>query len=112
MTALHVAVTSEDIEAAEGQSRTEWWAWPVKRALEGLAGVDVDIDAGDGIGGTESGCIATIGARDDSAALVVELPPDATAWLDARWEAINERTPGEPFEFSIELPEWLVGLVR
>jgi hypothetical protein len=111
MTALHVAVTAADIEAANGQSRAEWWAWPVKRALEGLAGVDVDIDAGGGIGGGEPFCIASFGAK-EPATLVVELPPDATAWLDARWEAINERTPGEPFEFELILPAWLVGLVR
>jgi hypothetical protein len=110
MTAIRVSVTAEYIAEAEGKPHTEWWAWPIRAALEELTHVDVDIDGGDG-----EGCIATIGGRED-VTLVVELPEYASAWLDTRWESDQVVGAGgvesEPIVFEIELPAWLVALAK
>lgn len=103
MKTIRVNVSAEDIAAAgDLRKGVGWWQWPVRRALEGLTGVDVDIDGGDG-----DNCIATIGGKEDTT-LVVELPTEASAWLDLRW---HEKVPGEPFFFELSLPDWLVALV-
>jgi hypothetical protein len=117
MKTLRVSVTAEDIAAAEapGIGKSDWWGWPLEHALEGLTGEDVDVDGGDG-----SGCIATIGASDSPVTLVVDLPDNASEWLDRRWltlvsqdlELGRERIPGEPFFFELALPDWLCALVE
>jgi hypothetical protein len=111
MTAIRVSVTAEHIAEAEGKHRMDWWNWPIRAALEELTHVDVDIDGGDG-----DGCIATIGGKEPTS-LVVELGPQASAWLDWRWEHGDQSAyPGdfgmELIVFEIELPDWLTSLVR
>lgn len=103
MRTIRVSVTAEDIAAAdEVQGRMDWWQWPVKRALEGLIGQDVDID------GDVANCVATVGGSDDAATLVLNLSGIAVAFLDARFE---HDVPGEPFFFELALPDWLCALV-
>ncbi len=106
MKTIRVNVTAEDIAAADSDGnmpRAMWWDWPVKRALEGLIGEDVDMD-----GDADGSYIATIGARDDSATLVIG-PFNAVAFLDARFD---RDIPGEPFFFELTLPDWLCALVE
>lgn len=95
MSVLVVEVTAEDIEAA-GLATMEW-ADPLEAALARLTGQEVDVDGGDGTGN-----IATIGQ--DEWTLVVDLPDDANAWLDARWDG---KGPGEPATFRIPIPAWI-----
>jgi hypothetical protein len=104
MTSIHVEVTGEQIARA-GDDRMAWAA-PVEDAIAALTGVGVEID-GDG----DKGNIATIGTRED-ATLVVDLPPEANAWLDRRWDGDrDDRLLGsEPIAFAIELPDWLIDL--
>jgi hypothetical protein len=100
---IRVQVTAEDIAAAEEVTgRLDWWQWPVKRALEGIIGQDVDID------GDAEACVATVGGTDDAATLVLNLDVNAVAFLDARYD---RDIPGEPFFFELTLPDWLVALV-
>jgi hypothetical protein len=101
---IRVSVTAEDIAAADADAPGEalWWSWPVKRALEGLVGVDVDLDA-------ENPVVATIGYSEEPATLVIDLDVNASEWLDARW---TRHVPGEPFFFELSLPEWLCALVE
>lgn len=111
MTAIRVSVTAEHIAEAEGKPRVDWWAWPIRAALEELTHVDVDIDGGSG----DQGSVATIGGKEYTT-LVVELGPQASAWLDWRWDIpVSRVLPGDfgmvPITFEIELPDWLVALV-
>jgi hypothetical protein len=101
MSSIHVDVTVEHI-AAGGRGRMEW-ARPVELAIAAATGVPADIDGGDG----EGVCVATIGGRTERAVLVIDLPPDASAWLDRNW--LGESV--EPFAFDIELPDWLADLI-
>ncbi len=96
-----VNVTAEQIAAA-GDDRMEWAA-PVEAAIAAIAGVEVSID-GDG----EHGCVATIGTT-DSATLVLDLPEEASDFLDYRWEGGGR---GDPFTFDLDLPAWLVAFVE
>jgi len=93
-THVRIQVSAENLAA--------FWAVPVERAIADMTGVAVDIDRDDDI------YIATIGTV-ESATLVVDLPPKVNAFLDARW---NGEGDGEPFEFDLALPDWLVDLVR
>jgi hypothetical protein len=109
MKTLRVSVTAEDIAAADTDAPQEalWWSWPVKRALEALVGVDVDLDC-------ESPVVATIGYSEEPGnrswppTLVIDLDVNASDWLDARW---TRHVPGEPFFFELSLPDWLCALV-
>ena len=107
MRMITVSVTAEDIAAADTsqpQTAADWWEWPVKRALEALIGVDVDLD-------NNKPAIATVGHPGGSCILVLDLPEYASAWLDARWESEPTREiQSEPFTFEIELPKWLTDL--
>lgn len=98
MTSLFVEVTAEQIAEAEALPRG--WADPVEAALAQLTGQDVSID------GDLDGTIATIGQ--DEWTLVINLPSEASAWLNARFD---DRSPGEPFSFRIEVPTWLTDLL-
>jgi hypothetical protein len=97
MSSIHVEVTAEQIAAA-GRGRMEW-AYAVEMAIAAAAGVPADIDGGD--------CVATIGGRAEQAVLVIDLPTEASAWLDRNW--LGETV--EPFAFDIELPDWLANLI-
>lgn len=102
MSSFTVSVTQEQIDDFPDVRRH--WDDPVAKALEELTGVAVDID------GDDNGYIATIGTTSGST-LVVDLPPAAAAWLNARWSSADE-APGEPFTFEIEIPEWIARLVK
>jgi hypothetical protein len=105
VTAIHVEVTAEQIAAA-GDDRMAWAA-PVEDALGALSGVGVEID-GDG----EMGNVATIGTR-EVFTVCVDLPAEANAWLDRRWNGPDDRLLGsEPFAFDIEVATWLTDLIR
>ena len=106
MTAVRVSVTAEHIAKAGPWPRPpdpyqKDWKNPVELAIAERAGVEVTTDGG----GANNGWIATIGARDS--VLVVEIP-GASDQLTAYWEGAAM----EPFEFSIELDAWLVGMVH
>lgn len=108
MTAIRVEVTAEQIAAA-GDHRMAW-ASPVEDAISALTGQEVSIDGG----GPDGPCVATI--DQGATTLVVDLPPDASAWLDARWEQpVNSADVldelGEPFGFDLFLDDWLVALI-
>ena len=103
MKTLRVQVTAEDIAAADNHPGAHWWAWPVQTALEGVIGADVDIDRD-----VPEGYMATIGAQDETATLVLTLDVNVEAFLDARYE---RDIPGEPFFFELSLPDWLCALV-
>ncbi len=103
MSAIHVTVTAERIAAAEPLHPSMKWADPLERALEELIGQEVDIDGGE----QDGWCMATIGRG--AVVLVVDLPAVASDWLDRRW-ADYPPSPGEPFEFDLDL-DWLPGLV-
>lgn len=114
MAAIRVEVTAEQIEAAGGDRHA--WAQPVEAALEALTNQQVDIDAGGH--DDQPWSIATIGQG--AWTIVVDLPPDAHAWLDRRWGQTDptreEPVPdiaarGEPFAFDLEVPAWIVALV-
>jgi hypothetical protein len=114
MAAIRVEVTAEHIAAGAKPTDPDdpnwhevynrYWAVPVELAIAELTGVGVDVDGGGGDGTN----IATIGTRED-ATLVVDLPPLVSGWLDDRW---NGRGEGEPIAFDLEIPDWLVDLVR
>lgn len=104
MTRIRVAVTAEDIAAARSMPRFVAWGSPVEAAIHRLTGQSVDVDAG---GPPKGHCIATIGQDDWT--VVVDLPPDADAWLGARWETGDE---GPAFAFYLEIPAWLEDLIR
>ena len=101
MSGIHVAVTAEHIAASGLPTDPGGWAGPVEAALADLTGQVVDIDGGDG-----QGCVATIGQS--AWTIVVDLPDEANRFLDSRWDGEG---PGQPFEFEIEVPAWLVDLV-
>lgn len=107
MRTLRIRVTAEHIEAAEGLSPSAWWSAPVEHAILGAAGVPVSIDGGGVEEGGENVNIATIGQG--VVVLVVDLPTDANAWLNARWDAgWDADATGEPFAFDLEVvPDWL-----
>lgn len=95
MSVLVVEIRAEDI--ADVTDPRRGWAVPLEAALERLTGQEVDVDGGDG-----SGNIATIGQ--DEWTIVIDLPADANAWLDARW---NGDGPGEPATFRLPVPAWI-----
>jgi hypothetical protein len=102
VTAIHVSVTAEDIEAARPRVAFKAWAAPVEDALARLSGQAVDIS-----GDTDEGNLAAIGQG--SWTLVIELPTPANRWLNRRWrESIDG---SEPFAFDIEIPDWVLSLV-
>lgn len=106
MTAIRIAVTAEHIATAGPWPRTtsttfpQGWQNPVELAIAERAGVDVDVD------GDKDEWHATIGYT-AATTLVVDLP-GAKDQLDAYWEGAEM----EPFEFTIELDDWLVGMVH
>lgn len=100
MSAIRVTVTAEQITAAGHPHRG--WHEPLSTALAELTGQDVDIDGG---GGPDEPNVATIGQEEWT--LVIDLPPAANEWLDARW---NGEDRG-PISFDIEVPDWIVALV-
>jgi hypothetical protein len=102
MNVIRIRVTAEDI--GEARPGAEGWADPIERALRNLTGQEVDIDGGYGDGT----CVATIGTT-GAWALVVDLPAEANEWLNDRWDG---RGPGEPFEFDLEVPSWIVTFVN
>ena len=101
MTTFRVVVTAEDIEPVATDVRREW-ARPVESALARLTGESVDID-----GGGDYGNVATIGQG--AWTLVVDLPENASEWLDHRW-ATGE--PGESFAFDLVIPGWISNLAH
>jgi hypothetical protein len=102
MTAIRVDVTAEHIASSGLPASLDGWTQPVELALAELTGQDVSID-GDG----DTGNIASIGST-SATTLVVELPAEANAWLNARWDG---KGPGEPFAFDLAIDAWLVDLV-
>lgn len=108
MSAIRVDVTAEQIAAAGGDRHA--WAQPVEAALEALTGQRVDIDSGGH--DDQPWSIATIGQG--AWTIVVDLPPDAHAWLDRRWDGdADDRLLGsEPFAFDLDVPTWLTNLVH
>lgn len=102
MTTIRVSVTAEHIAAAEGLPVSDWWSSPVEQALGVLTGEAVDVD-----GSTDDGNVATIGQGEWT--LVVDLPEAANAFLNARWDG---GVAGEPFDFDLVMPEWIVSLAH
>lgn len=100
MTSIRVEVTAALIDDLDPKYS---WSEPVALALEELTSQQVTVDGGD----PDGGYIATIGQ--DEWTLVVDLPEAVNAFLDTRWE---DRGPGEPFTFEIEIPTWVSDLVR
>jgi hypothetical protein len=106
VTAVRVAVTAEHIAEAGAWPMPpapfpRGWLNPVEIAIAARAGVAVDV-SGDGA----ANWIATIGTG--RSVLVVDLPEDANTALNRLWNG----EPMSPFEFSIELDHWLVGMVH
>jgi hypothetical protein len=99
---VRVEVTAEHIAAA-GVDRMAWAA-PVEDAIAALTGQTVMIDGGDG-----DGCVVTIGQ--DAWTLVIDLPADVNAWLDARWEERWADAGAEGWHFDLEVPDWVEQLL-
>lgn len=104
MTAIRIQVTAAHIALAGPRSEAEMTGWrsPVELAIAAAAGVDVDVD------GDDHGWHATIGTR-EGATLVVDLPEAVSERLDASWAHGIDM---EPFEFALELDDWLVDFFR
>jgi hypothetical protein len=106
MTAIRVEVTAEDLAVYDDPERPETWARPMEAAISALAGQGVDID-----GSNEEppgfAYVASIGGRDSGTTLVVDLPPEAGAWLDRRFD--GDRC--EPIAFDLIIDDWLVAFV-
>jgi hypothetical protein len=99
VTSFRVAVTAEHIAAGVRPKKYRpGWRDPVELALAEFTGQDVDTD------GTPA--IATIGQG--AWTLVIDLPPFVGGWLDL----VYAGKPVEPFEFEIEIPEWIHALVE
>lgn len=110
MTAIRIAVTAEHIAAAgpippdDGQLPADYQD-PVARAIGEVTGQDVECDGDTLEAGKPQHEIATIGAG--STTLVVDLPPEEHDWIVRYFN--GEQV--EPFEFSIEIEDWLVDLL-
>ncbi len=103
MAAIRVEVTAEHIAAADAL-RLNDLSRPVTDALAEVTGQDVDVSGSEPYGTW----IATIGGGEWT--LVVDLPTEANAWLNGRWD--HEPGSSEPIAFDLEIPEWIAGLVR
>ena len=104
MSTVPVTVGRHNIDEAPGLPNSAGgWAAPVESALAELFGWPVDIDGG----GPDGPCVATIGQG--QTVLVLDLPDNASAWLDRRW---NGEGPGEPFTFELEIEGWLLDMIR
>lgn len=100
VSAVRVSVTAQQI--ADAPDLHNHWDHPVRDALARLTGQSVDID-GDG----QDGYIATIG-QDVWTIVIGPLPAAVKDFLDYRWE---NGGAGEPFDFDLEVPAWVVVLV-
>ena len=84
---MKLAITAELIaEAGRVKALEQWWS-------EAIAHVDVDIDVD-----AKDGCIATIGARDDVATLVLGLGQEASALARSPAGFRRPAAAGPPFE--------------
>jgi hypothetical protein len=93
---VRIVVTAEDIAAAGFRSSHPDDKDPVELAIARLTGESVMCDQ-DG----PDQEIATIGQGGTT--LVVELPREQAAWIDRYYRGETV----EPFEFEIEIEEWL-----
>lgn len=105
MTAIRIHVTAEHIAAAgappaDDEVRPPDWKDPVERAIAEATGQDVGCDQDDKIE------IATIGSGPTT--VVVSLPIEQARWIDSYYR----REPVEPFDFDIEIEDWLTALLR
>lgn len=97
MSVILVEVTGDHIATSPPPTTSNGWAAPVEAALSDVFGQSVDVDGGDGFG-----CVAAIGQG--AWTLVIDLPDDASDWLNRRWEGEG---PGAPLAFEIEVPRWI-----
>lgn len=109
MTGVRISVTAEHIAKAGDWPKStvpgpDGWKNPVELAIAERAGEGIAVDVDD----DDDHWIVAIGTR-QSSTLVVDLPPEAKERLDFSWA---HGVPMEPFEFSIELDDWLVGMVH
>lgn len=106
MRSIRIEVTALYIAAAGGDRQA--WAAPVEDAIAALIGVGVSID-GDG----DAGNIVTLGTQEPGT-LVLDLPAEANAWLDRRWngDADDRLVGSEPFAFDLVIDDWIVGFIR
>ncbi len=116
MSAIRVEVTAEHVGQAgpwpkppKGTTLEDGAAWyptgwrsPVELAIAARAGVDADVD------GDDDGWHATIGTM-ESSTLFVDLPDAVAERLNAYYA--QDGSSMEPFEFDIELDDWIVALV-
>ncbi len=103
MASIRVEVTAEHIAACDAL-RLNDLSRPVSDALAEVTGQYVDVSGSEPYGTF----LATIG--DGEWTLVVDLPAQANAWLTGRWD--HEPGSSEPIAFDLEIPDWLVDLVR
>jgi hypothetical protein len=97
-----IDVTAEHIAAADALDLNDL-SRPVADALGEVVGQHADVSGSEPFGTW----IATIG--DGDWVLVVELPPAANRWLNARWD--HEPGNSQPITFDLVIPEWLVALI-
>lgn len=74
---------------------------PVELAIADIAGQSVNLDSD-----VPDGEMATIG--DGRTVLVNNLPDEVTIWIDRYYKG----QPVAPFDFSIEIDDWLTDLIR
>lgn len=109
MTAIRIQVTAEDVAVGPWPRVVDgpWpqgWNSPVELAIARAAGVDVDVD------GDDDEWHATIGTRGPGSTLVLSLPAEVNDRLTAYF--LGKPPLLEPFEFRLELDDWLVDFFR
>lgn len=103
MARIPIAVSAEHIADANRGIASPNTKEPLARAIAAVIGLPVGEVMLDGDG--EDRAIVTLGQ--DRTTLVQELPADAGAWY-WRWWNLDDV---EPFQFDLELEDWLVALI-
>jgi len=102
VTSIRIQVTAEDCAAAVDYVDP---GDPIELAIARVAGVGCNVDRD-----VPDGYMATIGPEGPGSTLVVNLPAEVDARLDAWWD--HGKRIAEPFDFALELDDWLVDFFR